>query len=306
MAKPMFLHYTYYHCSRSRNRHCAEKSISAGELEKQIDDYLARIQISERFKTWAIKYLHEIHEKETTSRNNIIQARQNAYRECLHRIDSLAKFKTSPGNIDGSLLSAEEYGRQRAELLKERTHLEELLYDAGHRVEHWVKLAEQTFEFACTVRERFATGDTKTKKQLLAAITSNLTLKDKILLIEAKKPFFILEKSLAPEKLKNESIEPENIAMTQHSKGTDDSRRPHVLGGLHDVRTLERSLGRQYQKLVKEVYTFFRERSRCPCQNCRGDFFDTKGRLAKKPKRWNSLPEPEDTCLLLASRNSLN
>jgi hypothetical protein len=34
--------------------------VSGKELDQQIDGYLVRIQISERFKDWAIKYLHEL------------------------------------------------------------------------------------------------------------------------------------------------------------------------------------------------------------------------------------------------------
>jgi len=306
MVRPVLLQYTYYHCSRSQNPRCPEKSLSGEKMEKQIDAYLARIQISERFKAWAVKYLHELYDKEIESRTSIIEAQQNAYNDCLRRIDNLVKLKTSPGNAEGSLLSDEEYGRQRLTLLKEKSSLEELLRDAGHRVERWVTLAEEIFEFACEVRKRFATGDTKTKKQILATIGSNLILKGKILRIEAKKPFFILEESLSHEKSENRTIEPDNIVVAQGRNRADDPDRPRGLGGLHDVRTLERSLGRQYQKLVKEVYMFFELRSRCPCQNCRSDFFDTKGRLEKKPRRWNSPPDPEDACMLSAPRNSLN
>src|SRR5579864_8987986 len=35
----------------------------------------------------------------------------------------------------------------------------------------------------------------------------------------------------------------------------------YLLGGLDDVRTLNRKLGRRYMTLIKEVYTFFRQRS---------------------------------------------
>jgi hypothetical protein len=132
MVNPLILRYLYYHCSKSKVPRCPQKSVSIQHLEKQMDQYLARIQISPRFKDWAIKYLHELHEKENTSRNDIIQSQQKAYKECLRRIDNMVKLKTSPGNTDGSLLSDDEYGRQRFTLLKEKAALEELLNDAGH------------------------------------------------------------------------------------------------------------------------------------------------------------------------------
>jgi hypothetical protein len=75
------------------------------------------------------------------------------------------RLKTSPGNAENSLLSDDEYGRQRFELLKEKARLEELQQDFGHRAERWVRLSERTFEFACSIRERFAKGDFQAKKE---------------------------------------------------------------------------------------------------------------------------------------------
>ncbi len=206
--------------------------MSGQELERQIDGYLVRLQISERFKDWAIKYLHEFHEKESMSRNDIINSQQKAYRLCLGQIDNLVKLKTSPGNVDGSLLSDEEYGRQRLALLKEKAGLEEMLRDAGHRVEQWLSLSEKTFEFACTARAKFAKGDGKIKKEILLTIGSNLTLKDKKLCIEARKPFFLIEKSKSHDDGGNELIEPENTRLPQGPKGGNDDHCPSVLGGL--------------------------------------------------------------------------
>src|ERR1035437_3447524 len=254
MKAPLFLHYTYYHCTKKRNPSCTQKCLSGKELDQQIDSYLARIQISERFKDWAIKYLHELHEKESTSRNDIIQAQQNAYRACLGQIDNLVKLKTSSSNSDGSLLSDEEYGKQRLLLLKEKAGLEELLRDAGHRVLQWLKLSEETFEFACAARERFSKGDPKTKKEILLAIGSNLTLKDKKLCIEARKPFFILENSLSSNERENSTLEPETIRSPKRQKEAIASSCPRVLADLEDVRTLQHN----NEYVVKAIYHFFR------------------------------------------------
>jgi hypothetical protein len=212
----------------------------------------------------------------------------------------LVKLKTSPGNAEGILLSDEEYGRQRLELLKEKDGFEEILRDAGQRVEQWVKLSEQTFEFACTARSQFTKGDAKTKKEILVAIGSNLTLKGKRLRIEAKKPFLILEKSLAGDEEENDPIEPDKMGLPQRRKEANASHRPRLLGGLDDVRTLDSSLGRQYQTLVKEIYRFFRKRSSCPCDRCQSNPFDFESNLArmKEPPRWNSLPLPARKCLI--------
>jgi DNA invertase Pin-like site-specific DNA recombinase len=255
MENPKFLHYTYYHCSKSGRPLCSQKYISGMEMEKQISEHLARISISKEFRDWAIKYLHELHEKERVSRNDIIQAQQKAYQECLGQIDGLVNLKTSSGNKDGSLLSDMEYAQRRGRLMKEKAALEELLNDAGHRVEQQLKLSEQTFEFACTAQERFAKGDPKTKKEILTTIGSNLILKDRILLIEARKMYFHLENALSSANPIISPIEPENIKGAQGRKTPSIFMRPQMRGEGDDVRTY----GYKAERAAALIYAHFRK-----------------------------------------------
>jgi DNA invertase Pin-like site-specific DNA recombinase len=258
MRSPMFLHYTYYHCTRSKNPDCTERSVRVDQLEKQIDSFLGGIQISEQFKAYAIKHLHVLHDKEIAAREQELKSQHHAYKECLHRIDSLLKLKTSPGNADGSLLSDEEYGRQRFELLKEKARLEELQQDFGHRVEQWVKLSEQTFEFACSARERFAKGTFQDKKGILAALGSNLTLKGKKLFIEARKPFLLLENSLMSHTPQNQPIEPEKYVATEGHNGRSASRMTRKLRERDDVRTYKPVVAQS----ARSIYHFFKSSPR--------------------------------------------
>jgi hypothetical protein len=232
---------------------CFQKSVNGIELEKQISEYIGRIQISKKFKDWAIKYLHELHALESITQDAIMEAQQRAYRVCVQAIDNLVDLQTSPENADGSQLSKEEYGHRRGKLLKEKAALEELLRDAGQRVEQQLRLSEKVFEFACTAQERFAKGDAETKKRMLATLGSNLTLKDKKLCIEAKEPFFILEKSKSDEYPGIEAIEPENIGLPYTPNEACVSLYPNVLGDLDDVSNQREII----ERAATEVYHFF-------------------------------------------------
>jgi DNA invertase Pin-like site-specific DNA recombinase len=254
MTNPLFLHYTYYHCTQQISSKCTQKNLSEKEMEGQIDEFLARIQISKEFKTWAISYLHELHEKEIKSRNDIVRTQQKAFTECLHRIDNLVRLKTGQGNADGSLLSDEEYSQQRMALLKEKQMLEEQLSDTGHRVEQWMKLAEETFEFAYTARNRFANGDPKTKKAILIAIGSNLTLSDKKLRIKAKKPFFIIAQSKKGSEDKNGAIEPKMLGSVEPQECPSTTKNPDVLADLDNTLALQH----RNQYVVKAIYAFWK------------------------------------------------
>lgn len=193
MKNPTILKYVYYHCSKTRNPRCTQGYIEVKELERQINEYLSKIHISERFKNWAIKYLKEENEKEITSREAIISSQRRAYDNCLKKLNNLFQLKISPLNGDGSLLSDEEYARQKTELLKEKIRLEEVLNDTGGRIERWLDIAEKTFNFACHARYWFENGTPEEKGSILQAIGSNLTLIDKKLCIQLKKLFVPIE-----------------------------------------------------------------------------------------------------------------
>jgi site-specific DNA recombinase len=237
MVNPLFLHYTYYHCSKSRRPACQQKCVTMQEMEIQINGRLAWITISKKFKDWAIKHLHELHENEKSLQDEIIKTQRKAHQECLEAIDGLLNLKTSSGNKNGILLSDDEYTQRRGKLLKEKAVLEELINNTDHRLEQQLKLSEETFEIAYTAQKGFAEGDPGTKKEILAAVQSNLILKDKKLLFEAKKPFLILENTIYPEKAIISPIEPEKIVVTLGQKVHSIFMRPYLLGDLDDVRT---------------------------------------------------------------------
>ncbi len=160
----------------------------------------------------------------------MIEAQEKAYKECLVKLDNLVSLKTSPLNFDGSQLSDQEYGQRRGVLLKEKASLEELLGDSGQRVEQQLKLAEATFEFACTAQDRFARGNAKTKKEMLLTLGSNLTLKDQKLLIEAREPFFLMESSMSTGESTPRPIEPRHTGLSRGRNGSCSITRPHLLG----------------------------------------------------------------------------
>ena len=255
MAKPLFLHYIYYHCAKGKNRSCTQKSITAEQLEQHIDHYLSRIHISERFTKWAVQYLHELHQKESAFRTEVIKTQQKAYQECVRRIENLVTLKTAPHNVDGSLLSDEEYGRQRMELLKEKASLEELLQGAGQGAEKWLEPSERSFDFAATARKRFINGDCQAKKEILAALGSNLILKDKKLSIQAPKPLFIIENILHPGPSKQEPLEPEKHGSTYTPNGHTDALRPDLCTSPDDDRTWKRKA----EGAARLIYYHFKE-----------------------------------------------
>ncbi len=194
MKNPKILHYIHYHCTKKVNKNCSQGSIPLDKLEKQVDTELKRFEISEKFKDWAIEYLNELNDKETNDRELVRSNVKSAYDDCVKKLDNLLKLKISTQNIDGSAISDEEYTAQRKYLLQEKEALMQNMNGTDQRIDRWHELSVKTFNFACYARYHFAHGDLKTKTQILAALGSNLMIKDRNILIDGQKHFFIIEK----------------------------------------------------------------------------------------------------------------
>ena len=232
MKKPTYLRYLYYYCTKKKNPNCSQSSIEIKELEKQVEEILSKIQISEGFKDWALKYLREENEKEIASRKDIMDNLKRAYDGCLRKLDNLLKLKISPLNSDGSLLSDEEYAKRKAELLKEKVRLEEMMRDYNQRVNKWLDIAEKTFDFACHALYWFKNGTSEEKTQILQALGSNLILRDKKLQIELKKPFYWLAGVQCGLKSENWRFEPEKSAQNEFKLGKSSAQSSILLRGL--------------------------------------------------------------------------
>lgn len=219
MNAPTRLSYVYYHCSKSRRPLCRQKHVTQSELERQLLASLGAITISRPFKEWALRHLQELHEMQRAPLAEIQKAQQKAHQDCLAQIEGLLRLKTSSANQDGSLLSNAEYAGRRSALLKEKTILELQLHDASAHVEQALEQSEDVFDTAQAIQERFMNGDVTTKKMILKSVSSNLSLIDKKLLFEAKKPFQILGSTLTDHRPENLPIEPEN---PQANQGSND------------------------------------------------------------------------------------
>ncbi len=210
MVNPTVLHYIYYHCTKKIKPDCKEKSVKAKDLENEVDKVLKRIRISPRFKDWAIKYLNELTDEEVSTHTATINSLQNAYNDCVKRLDNLVKLKISPNNSDGSLLSDDEFKSQKTAIITEKTKLEEKLIHQGQRVNQWVETVERNFEFAIHARYKFEHGSPEEKREIVATVGSNLKLFKQTLTLDLQNEYGFLEEITQEEPTTSYEFEPTN------------------------------------------------------------------------------------------------
>lgn len=203
-------HYTYYHCTRKKKEvKCRQKPITEPDLEKQIDGVLAKIQISEKFKDWALEYLHEVNEQEVDDRTVIYKSLQEAYNAIQGKLDSLLDLRIR------ELISDNEYTQKKEVLLKEQTGLKERLGDTENRASRWLELSEKTFNFACHARDWFANGGLEDKKRILLTIGSDFVLKDKKIAVQLQGPYLIIQDAKEHEEKYTDRLElPKKIVLS--------------------------------------------------------------------------------------------
>ena len=182
-------HYTYYHCTRKKDENCVEKAIELKDLNGQIDMLISKLTISDKFKSWAIKYLHEIRQNEARSIETVLDNKQKTLFQITKKLDNLLLKYTSPENEGGQFISDQEYQALKTRLIKEKSALEEELNKHGKAIEQWVEFSERTFNFARYAQAWFAKGDMDTKRAIFAALGSHLIIKDQKLNVELH-PYF--------------------------------------------------------------------------------------------------------------------
>ncbi|KKS03232.1 MAG: hypothetical protein UU55_C0004G0021 [candidate division WWE3 bacterium GW2011_GWC2_41_23] len=194
MVNPKILCYVYYHCTKRVHKNCTQGSIELKRLTKIVDKELSNYEISPRFKDWAIEHLNELNKDETTDREVVRGNLKVAYDDCVKKLDNLIQLKIMPQNIDGSVLSDEEFAAKRVPLLKEKEQLWEKLNNTDQRIDDWHDLSIRAFNFACYARYWFEHGDLHQKTEILNSLGQNLKIFDRTLLIDGQKHWFMIQK----------------------------------------------------------------------------------------------------------------
>lgn len=180
--------YVYYHCTkRLRDKQCRQKCIREEELERQMEAIIEDLSIHDDFRDYALHRLQILHQQESGTRQRLTENVDSALTAVQKRLDNLLDLRLR------DLLTDAEYNNQKRTLLDEITSLKENRANLERRQSHWFELSENAFLFANKAKYWFEHGDLRQKREIIACIGSNFILKDKKLLIEAKKPFLIIK-----------------------------------------------------------------------------------------------------------------
>lgn len=176
-------HYTYYHCSRRRlGAPCTQPSLTLPALETQIEQFLASLTIEPDFEAWL---LNEI-TANAGQFDRDLDVRRQSLERAVHAVQAQLKELTTLRLRN--LLTDAEFLAERQTLQQEQAKLSAAIAKPdcpGNRFE----LLKDVISFNNRAIIWFRHGNNDAKRLILKTIGLNFSLKDKILSIQATKPF---------------------------------------------------------------------------------------------------------------------
>lgn len=209
MAKPVYLSYVYYYCAKKTHPDCKERSIEQRVLESTLLDFYAKnLAISKELSAWTLKYIEELNDKELKEHTDILRARQSAYNDSQKQLDALLSLKLK------GMITDEEYLAKKASLVEELSAIKSLMTNKNTQPLDWRKSMGETFSLVAEILEVLQNGTIEEKKTVMSKIGSNLTLKDKKVIISNTNQFKVLINDMMGAREENPSFEPKNIVST--------------------------------------------------------------------------------------------
>ncbi len=222
--------YVYYHCTkRKRNVKCNQPVVEVKSLEAQIVSFLNTLTIPRIYLDWTLDVLKDLENDDEKTRTTKIKSLEARLKAISFQKDELLNMKLR------GLVSDDEFTGKRDELSREQTRLQaESRRDVGSAT----TITANMFNFAHSAVSKFTNGAPETRRTILNQVGSNLILKDRILCIQAHKPFDVIRKANAAVCTEYSRFEPLKDRMK--SEGSECVRAEFALwySAVKDVRTL--------------------------------------------------------------------
>jgi site-specific DNA recombinase len=221
-------HYTYYHCTKRRmDYRCRQPYMSKRLLEAQIERFLHEITVPAGLHTWAVKHIsakREADKQAVAERRRTLQQAQERTKTSLENLTSL-RIR--------DLVSDDEFLRERRKLETDQLRLRQQLEESSQTIPAFEPL-ETLISFRKRAIEWFRDGDDGTRRMIFEIIGSNPVLRDKIISIEAKKPFRLA--------LETASL-PQLRAVREDIRTLWVDRDPELIHIIQNIRKLEIKFG---------------------------------------------------------------
>lgn len=213
MLNPVQSNYIYYGCSQKKSHNCKNNSLEMRDINRQVKEILNQITISEDMMNWYIVRLNEVSGEEAQHNRKSMNNLHDEYSKCQKQLDRLLEMKISPDNINGNLLSDDDYKRGKEILTKKMQDIQLCIADVEERTKEWMDIATNTFKFAYSAYNNYEKGTIQDKKAVLIGLGSNFLIKNKNLIFELPEHLKVLNEANSRIRKINDKFEPKNLSL---------------------------------------------------------------------------------------------
>ncbi|MDP1630264.1 MAG: recombinase family protein [Caulobacter sp.] len=178
--------YIYYHCTRRMlGPRCRQPAVEVRALEKQIVAFLTRLKCDPTVGKWLIDNLA----RGADQNKEIQNAKRASIEAALATIDE--ELRELRGMRTRNLIDDAEFADDRQKLEQERLRLSARLAEPEQRAKS-IELFRELISFSNQAVDWFQSGGAAERRLIVETVGSNFSLTDKMLSIEAAKPFSLM------------------------------------------------------------------------------------------------------------------
>lgn len=178
--------YSYYHCTKRRpDYRCRQPFVPADRIRASIEHEISRLVLPDRYRHWADAELEVAAARRNEERSLQLSAIEKELTDVERMLATLLMLRTRETIDDTEFIS------ERQKLQKQKLVLEERLRLADSEAERF-EPDRLLILFSNRAILWLREGDDEIKRKIVRAVGSNLTLTDKKLSFQARKPYLIL------------------------------------------------------------------------------------------------------------------
>ncbi|MBI5037725.1 MAG: recombinase family protein [Candidatus Kerfeldbacteria bacterium] len=207
--------YTYYRCTRHKaGVDCSQRAISEEYLERQLMNFMDSVSLPLQYREWISQALADLNKQS----EHASVARLGSLKRTLElKTKELTELLTL--RLRG-LITDDQYRERQALLQSEKIDLERRIFEFEESAQTASEATRKVFNTAINARTTFAKSNPEDRRKLIKTLCSDLFLKDKILNIQAQKPFELIQKSLCLSESENGTFGPQMVGEHQRSIGS--------------------------------------------------------------------------------------
>ena len=182
----------YYRCAKAKGKEatCSYKThIRQDALDKQMVSILKRLTVPPRMMDWLLKLLKISYLQENKFLSGKRVLLQKNINDEKHKLERLTSKWLSDANVDGGLLSDDDYKERKTGIQKNADLYKEQLNDNDGEEDNWLAKCEQFFKKIRNVDIQYEEGDVIEKQMILQWMGAKFIRKDEVMTIELDEPF---------------------------------------------------------------------------------------------------------------------